>query len=221
VHTSPLGKALCKSMLAFTEQDRPTMVQCFEHKWFYANASTLMVVPPEQLRGLHDFSKLSALKRSLLMEIASKLPMKHSKSIAEFFQFLDNTKGDGGITRADLERGFAGCGIKDPSVAAKTFDSLDINGDGVLTFNELAAGVLVVFDGLLKERFRALFQRHDKNQDGFLDREELGEFLGSAVLQFAASESHKKPEEIVGGILGKESKLSYEEVERILLPRAR
>merc|ERR1719204_1334736 len=89
VKTSALSQQLCKEMLTFSVGKRPSMAACRENSWFKANSSALGVVSPEQFAELSKFCEDTALKRTMLLEIASRLPMRKAGHIVEMFSRFD------------------------------------------------------------------------------------------------------------------------------------
>jgi Ca2+-binding EF-hand superfamily protein/tRNA A-37 threonylcarbamoyl transferase component Bud32 len=218
VRTSDHGKDLCRKMLTYSDHDRPTMDQCLQHPWFTANRSELQeVVKPRQFEDLKRFCEVTALSRSLLLEIACRLPMDKAEKIVQVFQAFDENS-DGHISRAELERGFARLGMKDRGILESTFKALDVDHNGTLSFSEFAAGVLLMFKDLLEARFRLLFRRHCKSGDGMMSREDVESFLSVArkIAKKDATEHHR---EVISELFsGGDSKVSYEDLRRVVLP---
>merc|ERR1712056_160079 len=96
--------------------------------------------------------------------------------IVEVFKGLD-ANGDGRMSKRELQDAFVQVGLNDEALLRRTFHALDLDGDGILSFSEFTAGVLVVFRDLLEERLWTLFRRYDDDGDGMLDREEAQALL--------------------------------------------
>ena len=216
VKTSALSRRLCQEMLTYADKSRPSMLQCLEHKWFAAEPEKLKALEVKELKQLQDFAKESALRRAVMMEVASKLPIERAERIAKVFERVDENH-DGGISLEELQRLFSSMGLKDKALQAKTFEMLDINGDGVLSFSEFAAGVLTVFTDLLEERFLELFRRHDLDSDGQLSRSELEVFL-EKVLPLANRSVQQSSDPID---LFDHDLVTFEELKEKLLPKSR
>mmetsp|Transcript_65769 Transcript_65769/g.152810 ORF Transcript_65769/g.152810 Transcript_65769/m.152810 type:complete len:126 (-) Transcript_65769:153-530(-) len=124
------------------------------------------------------------------------------------------------MTRQELRESFKQVGLKDEAMVERTFNALDADGDGTLSFSEFAAGVLLVFSDLLEDRFRALFRKHDQDCDGVLSKEEVRNFLANA-LHMASRETRRKPEDTLKEMFrdGRET-LSYEELKKQILATA-
>lgn len=218
IKTSDMGKDLCRRMLIYADVDRPSMAQCLQHGWFSCDKESLQkVVKPTQFAELKRFSEVTALSRSLLLELAGRLPMDKAEKIVQVFQAFDENK-DGSISKAELERGFQRLGMKDRGVLESTFKALDVDENGILSFSEFAAAVLLMFKDLLEGRFRALFRRHDKDSDGMMTKEDVLSFFSVArkIAKKDALENHKQ---VLNSLFpGDTSKISYEELRRAVLP---
>ncbi|CAE7784320.1 ncsA [Symbiodinium sp. CCMP2592] len=151
------------------------------------------------------------------MEVASKLPIERAERIAKVFEKIDENS-DGSISMEELSRLFSQMGLKDRTLQNRAFQTLDINGDGVLSFSEFSAGVLTVYTDLLEDRFLELFRRHDINGDGMLSRAEFEAFM-EKVLPLANRSVQQSPAETITKIFGHEEDLiTFEEMRAQLLP---
>lgn len=217
IRTSDHGKQLCRSMLTFADVERPSMAKCLEHTWFHAQEGSLGAVSAAQLRPLQAFSEQDAVKRALLLELASRLPMSHAERVVKVFKAMDRDS-DGRMSRSELKDYFKQVGIRDEDMVERTFRVLDVDGNGSLSFSEFSAALLLTFSDLLEDRFRSLFRRHDKDCDGCLSRDEAWEFLAN-VLHMASRETRRKPAEVFREMFkGDCPALSYEELRRQILP---
>merc|ERR1711963_1074859 len=82
--TSQESKDLCEKMLTFSDKDRPSMKQCLTHEYFLtAHRSLGKVVGSTQFAELNRFCELSELSRSMLVELAGRLPMEKAEKIAQ------------------------------------------------------------------------------------------------------------------------------------------
>jgi len=178
---SKSGKELCRLMLTFSEDKRPSMADCLHHEWFALEKRSLQTFSPNQFVPIQSFYHEVALKRSLLLELASKLPMSKAGPIVDLFEAVDADK-DGTLTLPELQVVFQQMGMADEKLVKKIFKAMDVNKDGCLSFSEFAAAVLLLFKDLLDDRLHALFLEHDEDGNGTLDIHEAEEFLGNAAL---------------------------------------
>jgi len=218
VKTSEQGKNLCEKMLTISDTDRPSMKQCLQHKWFSCHSRTLQkVVAPSQFAELQKFSELTVLERSMLLELAGRLPMERAEKIVQVFTAFDLNR-DGSISKDELQKGFMKLGMKDQSFVETTFKALDVDNNGTLTFNEFAAGVLLMFKDILEGRFRALFRRHDRDCDGLMSKDEVEAFL-SVARKISKKDARDNHEQVIAKLFhGNTQKVSYEELRRAILP---
>lgn len=220
VQTSDAAKDLCKSMLKYSETDRPSMAECLRHKWFSASPTSLKMVPAAQLARLQKFCEQTQVKRAIMYEIAARLPLEQADRIVKFFKALDENR-DGSISKPELLSGLKKMGLNDAALLEKTFEALDIDGDGILSLSEFAAGVLMIFSDLLEDRFRALFLKYDENSDGVMSKSELKTFLAKAI-QLSTRDSKRKPQELLQELLQDcGERLSYEDVKNKLMVSVR
>mmetsp|Transcript_88374 Transcript_88374/g.248965 ORF Transcript_88374/g.248965 Transcript_88374/m.248965 type:complete len:725 (-) Transcript_88374:79-2253(-) len=168
VKASPPGKNICEEMLTYQEDKRPSMAQLLQHEWFTTAKRELKTVTPAQFLGLQAFAKETQIKRTLLMEIASRLPMDRAQEIVELFESVD-VNGDGRLSRKEIKAFFERMDFTDENLIESTFKALDIDGNDELSFTEFAAGVLLLFKDLLEERLEALIEEFDLDRDGIID----------------------------------------------------
>merc|ERR1740138_535445 len=125
--------------------------------------------------------------------------MDRAGKIVEIFQSLDENR-DGNLSPAELQAYFKEMGITDKNLLETTFNTLDVDQDGMLSFSEFAAGALLLFRDTLEERLHDLFMRHDPNNDGVLSRQDAADFLEdvfAAMERGAAGKSKDVLEEIM------------------------
>jgi len=211
INSSPQGKELCKLMLTYSDVERPSMAECMGHEWFKADNRDMKTVPPAKFQALQDFCSESALKRTLLLEIASRLPMARCGEIVEMFEQFD-TDRDGTLTAEELRRAFYSLGVKDDHLIKKIFKSLDVDNDGFLSFSEFAAGVLCVFKDLIEERLHAMFEEYDTDSNGLLDQDEARNFLANASI-LCKKDPKSRSMVVLKDLLSKGSSgMKYEEI---------
>lgn len=219
IKTSPQGKSSCREMLTYDERQRPTMAEVLKHEWFQTQDHHMRHVTPGQLMPLQSFSRDSTLKRTLLLEIASKLPMDQSRNIVNVFESFD-VDCDGKITKEELKTGLKTLGMDDPTLAERTFNALDVDKDGSLTFTELASGVLLIFNDILDERLQIMFEANDVDEDGFLNMAECKSFL-QGIQKVINKDNHNADQEtrfILDDVSRRlEKKIAYADLKKLLM----
>jgi Ca2+-binding EF-hand superfamily protein len=219
VKTSPQSRMLCKAMLAFADKDRPTMKKVSQNAYFGLQQTKLKMVSHEQFSPLLRFASEQKAKRSLLLELAARLPMNRSQDIIELFEGLDVDRS-GEIEEAELEEMFLKMGVEDKDLVHRTFEALDCNNDGSLSFSEFAAGALLLFKDMLEESFRAMFLGHDLDKNGGLEPEEAREFLnGVAAALNPSGDEPALVESLIAEVMaaGDGSKVTYEQLRDVVL----
>merc|ERR1711988_2041158 len=86
VRSSEPGRELCQRMLTFSEDERPSMAECLKHRWFSSSSVAKSKISPQQFGNLKAFCEQTKLQRTLMFEIASRLPVGKAGQVVEMFQ---------------------------------------------------------------------------------------------------------------------------------------
>jgi len=192
VKTSTSGKEMCKQMLTFDENRRPSMAELCEHDYLQVDENELKAtVSAEQFVEFTQFCHMQDVKRSLLLEIAAQLPLDRAGEVIELFESLDHDSS-GHLSQRELELFFQRMGIQNQALIGATFGALDVDTDGALSFSEFSAGALLLFKDKLEERLLHLFRQHDVNGNHFLDLHEAHQFLEDATA--SVDKHHRGPD---------------------------
>merc|ERR1719193_2035830 len=202
VKGSKHARTLCKAMLQFTEEARPTMRECCDNEWFNADKTELKLIPPHDFAHLAAMCQTQQMKRMILLEVASRLPMARATEIVETFRSLDDNR-DGTLSPEEFVKLFEKMGIDDPQLARDTFKALDADSDGSLTFTEFASGALLLFQDKFEESLHSLFNEHDPNGDGALDWDEAESFLDDAFQGMTIQGKPQDSSTFIGGMIAK------------------
>merc|ERR1711959_680605 len=128
---------------------------CLKHPWFQCSSVAKSKISPQQFATLKSFCEETKLQRTLLLEIASRLPIEKAGKVVAMFKSFDSDK-DGSLSKAEVRAAFSEMGMCDQDLVARIFSTLDVDSDGLLELSEFSAGVLVFFKDLLDDRLRAL-----------------------------------------------------------------
>eukprot|EP00929_Paragymnodinium_shiwhaense_P111790 TRINITY_DN80079_c0_g1_i1.p1 TRINITY_DN80079_c0_g1~~TRINITY_DN80079_c0_g1_i1.p1 ORF type:complete len:758 (-),score=194.28 TRINITY_DN80079_c0_g1_i1:207-2480(-) len=212
IKTSPGSKAMCQTMLTFEENKRPWMRDCLKHDWFKTEKHKLGTVKAAQYQELMNFCKQTTFKRTLLLEIASKLPIERAKDIVALFEDVD-ANHDGRLQQDELVEFFKRCGLSDDSLAVKVFETLDVDSNGELSFSEFAAGCLTVFKDILEDRLEAFMSEHDKDKDGRMAVSEAQHMLGGVAQAMGGRSSSKDQamSQTLDALMGNQASMSRNE----------
>jgi calcium-dependent protein kinase len=216
VKTSPMSKNLCQMMLTYDDLDRPSMKTCLRADWFQVDSSELQTISAEQFDELARFAEKSALKRTLFLEIASRLPMGKAGQIVDIFNRFDVNK-DGSLSKQELKKTLEEMGLRDQHSVDKMFKALDVDGDGVLSFSEFAAGTLVLFKDLLDDRLQRLFQRRDVAEKGYLTPDEVRSFLKNSTALLTKEANQRSFNQLEDLLQEGQGQIRYEDLREKLL----
>jgi serine/threonine protein kinase len=222
VKTCPLGKALCKSMLAYAVGERMTMEAVARHEYFKVALPELKAVPSEQFQSFATFCEQTKMKRALLLEMSARMPISKSQEIIKLFESLDKDR-NGTIGESELKALFHKMGVDDDDdLVSRTFQALDADSDGSLTFSEFASGALLLFKDSLEENFRSLFLNHDRHRDGYLDVAEARQFLRDVAAAMNPNGDNEGVEDsLLEEVLasGDGHKIKYEQLRDAVVPQ--
>merc|ERR1712039_1069955 len=142
--------------------------------------------------------------------------MNRAGQIVEIFKRFDSD-GDANLNADEIRQTFAEMGINDAQMVDKIFQTLDVDSDGMLSFSEFSAGLLVLFKDLLDDRLHKLFLRRDKDGSGYLDYEEAKEFLSNSTSMLTV-EANKRSFDLLDDLLkGGQTRIRYEDLRDKLL----
>ena len=142
-------------MLQYQESDRPSMAEVLEFSYFQTATHELKFVAPEKFANFLNAHKLHRARQGLLLEIASRMPFQRAGEIIRMFSEVD-TDRTGTITLDELISYFQKAGIPHDDLA-KTFQVLDVDKDGSLSFSEFSTGALLLFQDALEDELHVLF----------------------------------------------------------------
>eukprot|EP00947_MAST-08B_sp_MAST-8B-sp1_P004784 g4784.t1 len=136
------------------------------------------------------FAKALALSDETEFETAFKDVRKHLKGsladAARFFRYLDTNK-DGDISKLEFKDGLEQLGVQLEDVTFETlWDRLDLDGDGVLTKDEITTGL---FPPASKERFDLLIPLYQSYKD--YSRHQIEGLFNKKVVPFEDMRSTK------------------------------
>lgn len=217
--SSDMSINLCKDMLTYAEAARPNMVDCLQHEWFVVDRATLSNISPSDFTPLREFVHESKLKKNILLQVASRLPMGRAVEINRLFENVDQNR-DGSLSYEEMKDCFEQMGIE-PQTYDAIWNSLDADGDGSLSFTEFTTAMLFLCRDILEERLLAMFAEYDVDSSGFLDRDEAKEFLANATAMLK-DEDRPQVQSLLRGLLpSRGNHITFETLRDILLPPIR
>jgi hypothetical protein len=146
------------------------------------------------------------------LEIAAKLPIEQASRVVDVFETFDSNR-DASLSASEMKAVFSKLGISDEALLKKTFKALDLDGDGVLSFSEFTAGVLLLFKDILDDGLQSLFLEHDRDRDGAINKHEA-----QSLLARASHVARRRPDELLGKLFPNErTTIRYGELRQHIL----
>jgi calcium-dependent protein kinase len=184
-HASGQGKDLCREMMVFSRQRRPTASQCLQAKFFCMNdtelaVQTQSVVPIEELspaivERLSTARSRNALKRSVSLSIARRWPSNQLPSIKRAFEALD-VDGTGRLRKDHVIASLVEAGLVS-NVAREIVEAMDLDRNGLVDWTEFVSSCIDLGDRSLEKDLRQLFNNADQDGDGLLSASDVGSLL--------------------------------------------
>ncbi|CAL5357997.1 hypothetical protein CsSME_00047716 [Camellia sinensis var. sinensis] len=203
------AKDLVKRMLDPDPKKRLTAQEVLEHTWLH-NAKKAPNVPlGETVKArLKQFSVMNKLKKRALRVIAEHLSVEEVAGLKEAFDMMDSSKR-GKINLKELTIGLQKLGHQIPEADVQILmEAADIDGDGMLNYGEFVAVSVHLRKMGNDEHLHKAFAFFDRNQNGFIEIEELRDAL--------SDEDGANIEEVINAIMhdvdtDKDGRISYEE----------
>jgi calcium-dependent protein kinase len=156
------------------EKERYTAKQVLEHPWF-KNAST------EPLNSLNfdpvlfkGFVRGPAMKKMSLLYIASRLDENEIENLKKVFKSFDKCS-DGQITYDELKQGliqFNNTKLTENEIK-DLFSQIDVDQNGKIDYTEFIAATVQESNYNKKEKIFEAFSMFDKDNSGFITKDEI------------------------------------------------
>lgn len=184
---SPGAKSLIEGLMTLDPAKRLSAQDALRHPWISMRKGVgALVVDRAVARSLSDFARVPALRRACLSMAVWSLPVQDIESLRRQFYALDRDC-NGVVTIEDLNQALGSCCPKHLQSAQSTdnlelFASLDMNGDGEVTFSEfLAAAVNSRRKRLGDTALQLTFDRFDCDASGSLSLDNFFDVLVDSV----------------------------------------
>ena len=193
-NVSDEAKDLINHMLA-PEEDRYTAKEVLAHPWF-KNANNIPLVDLNfDPIFFSNYVQGSTFKKMILLYIASRLDENEINNLKKAFEAFDKVN-DGQITFQELKEGLLQ--LKSDHIneeeIKRLFDSIDVDKNGRIDYSEFLAATLQKVNYSKQERLLEAFHKFDKDDSGFITKDEL-------ISTLKASKSQEKEiEEIIKAV---------------------
>lgn len=203
------AKDLVKKMLNPDPSKRLTAQEVLDHPWIQNAKKAPNVSLGETVKArLKQFSMMNKLKKRALRVIAEHLTVDEVAGIKEGFQLMD-IGNKGKIDVNELRVGLQKLGHQIPESDVQILmDVGDVDKDGFLDYGEFVAISVHLRKMANEEHLKKAFEFFDKNQNGYIEIEELREALDDEI--------ETNSEEVINAIMqdvdtDKDGRISYDE----------
>jgi len=193
VKRSTDAREFVKSLLRARVEDRPAMVEVLELPWLKGRSRDYAPTPgsandrrpsgaepidgEELTNTLTHYAAASRLRKIGLMVIAHRSSDESLASLRKAFRAID-THNEGFINFSELEAVLKDAG-HDPDVIRETFDAVDHDGTGKISYTEFLAAMLDGAASIQEDELADAFDRIDSDDSGFISKDNLRELLGN------------------------------------------
>ncbi|KAH0459161.1 hypothetical protein IEQ34_011975 [Dendrobium chrysotoxum] len=170
---SSSAKDLVRKMLTQDPRKRITSAQVLEHPWIKGGEASDKPIDSAVLSRMKQFRAMNKLKKLALKVIAESLSEEEIKGLKQMFSNLDTDKS-GSITYEELKTGLARLGSKLSETEVKQLmDAADVDGNGTIDYIEFITATMHRHKLERDENLYSAFQYFDKDDSGFITRDEL------------------------------------------------
>ncbi|KAK9133424.1 hypothetical protein Scep_012952 [Stephania cephalantha] len=168
------AKDLVRKMLTQDPKKRITSAQVLEHPWMREDGEASdKPIDSAVLSRMKQFRAMNKLKKLALKVIAENLSEEEIKGLKAMFANMDTDKS-GTITYEELKTGLARLGSKLSETEVKQLmDAADVDGNGSIDYIEFITATMHRHRLERDEHLYNAFQYFDKDNSGFITRDEL------------------------------------------------
>ncbi|KAL3583168.1 hypothetical protein D5086_014229 [Populus alba] len=209
------GKDIVKKMLDQNPYNRLTVEEVLENPWIQNASDVPNISLGENVRTkIKQFSLMNRFKKKALRVVADSLPDEQVDKIKQMFHMMD-TDHNGDLSFQELKDGLNkfGHSVPDPDVKL-LMDAADADGNGSLSCDEfVAVSVHLKRIGSDKNLTQA-FRFFDKDQNGFIEFDELREAMSNDDL---GPNNEQVIKDIIFDVdLDKDGRISYNEFKAMM-----
>ncbi|KAK9270981.1 hypothetical protein L1049_026569 [Liquidambar formosana] len=207
---SDAAKDLIKKMLTENPKKRITAAQVLEHSWIKEGKASDKPIDSAVLIRMKQFRAMNKLKKLALKIIAEKLEEEEAeeiKGLKEMFRNMD-TDGSGTITHEELKIGLSRLGSKlSENEIKQLMDAADVDSSGSIEYIEFITATMHRHRLEKEENLRKAFRYFDKDDNGFITREELRQ----AMTKYGMGDEATIDEVIEDVDTDRDGRINYEE----------
>lgn len=213
------AKSFVQSLLIANPAKRPSAARAKKHTWIQGRRRSISA---EAQRGklresysedhiaenLLKYAASSKLRKIALMVVAHRADNEAIRDLREAFRSID-TAGEGTITFEEFRVVLERAGISESSIRS-TFDAVDHDGTGMISYTEFVAACLEGSSMVKEDMLVEAFDRLDSDDSGFISKENLRDILGNQFSPDLVSEM------IADGDFKKTGHIDFEEFMKLM-----
>ncbi|XP_031130182.1 calcium-dependent protein kinase 24-like [Ipomoea triloba] len=211
------AKDLVKGMLDSNPYSRMTIKEVLAHKWIQ-NAENVPNVPLGEgvTTRIKQFTLMNKFKKRVLMVVAENLSQDQVESIKEMFHMMDTDK-NGNLSFEELKDGLS---MMEQHVADHDvellMDAADVDGNGMLNCEEFITLAVHLTKLSNDDNLHKAFLIFDKDNSGYIELEELRDFLFDMDDDNAPKNDQVVQEIIFDADLDKDGRISFPEFKAMM-----
>ncbi|XP_062024522.1 calcium-dependent protein kinase 29 [Rosa rugosa] len=205
---SDAAKDLIRKMLTMDPKKRITAAEVLEHQWMKKDGEASdKPIDSAVLIRMKQFRAMNKLKKLALKVIAETLSEEEIHGLKQMFNNID-TDGSGNITVEELRTGLSRLGSKLTEAEIKQLmDAADIDNNGTIDYTEFITATMHRHKLEKEENLHKAFLYFDKDQSGFITRDELRQ----AMTEYGMGDEATIDEVLEDVDTDKDGRINYEE----------
>ncbi|KAK9129377.1 hypothetical protein Sjap_009864 [Stephania japonica] len=202
------AKDLIKKMLTWDPKLRITAADALEHPWLKVDGEASdKPIDNAVLSRMKQFGAMNKMKKLALKVMAENLTEEEIKGLRQMFNNMD-TDRSGAITFEELKTGLQRLGSKlSESEIQQLMEAADVDKSGQIDYIEFIAAMINRHKLQKEENLLKAFQHFDKDNNGFITREELKQ----AMTEYGVVDEASIDEIIDDVDIDKDGNINYEE----------
>jgi calcium-dependent protein kinase len=178
IRVSESAKDLMAKLLKKDVAERLTADEALEHPWMKGETAERAPLDNSVFSALKNFNASCKFKQAVLGHIANNMSEDDVRKLKETFSRLDLDKS-GTVTIDELKEAIKTMDASQAASVQAMMSSLDVNGDGVISYEEWMMAAAQKRLDAKEERLYQAFRQFDLDGDGHITAEEMKKVLAT------------------------------------------